>query len=75
MIFSAKETLYKLINPLANIYIDFSEGIVHSWDEDEGTFCIELDSKKKELGPYLGKYTGHFGYIDNNLYTYLILKN
>lgn len=60
IIFSAKESLYKLLNPLVDIYINFDEGIVSKIDEDKQCFTIELKSEKKRLKQFCGEYVGHY---------------
>jgi 4'-phosphopantetheinyl transferase EntD len=74
IIFSAKESLYKLLNPLCNTYISFKEGIFKSYDPISNNFQIELRSKKQELAPFLGEYSGKIYEFDNNIISLLILN-
>lgn len=74
LMFSAKEALYKLINPLAHTYMIFSEGRVTSIDVPKRRFSIELSSEKKELNPFLSVYHGHFDQIENNILALLTIS-
>ena len=69
IMFSAKETLYKLINPLAGVYINFSEGIIKDINLQEMSFCIQLCSEKEELRKYLGYYSGEVFKLEDNIIT------
>lgn len=75
ILFSAKETLYKLINPLSHCFINFHEGIFRNYNEKTGEYQIELSSDKRELKPFLGIYTGHVFKIDKNIVTVSVLSH
>lgn len=75
IIFSAKETLYKLLNPLCHCYINFHEGIFKNYDFERGEYPIELKSKKDELQRFVGTYRGHVYKIKNNIVTLSILTH
>lgn len=68
IIFSAKESLYKLINPLVNVYFDFLEAQIKNISND--SFALELKSKKQELEIKNGIYQGHFIKFENKIITY-----
>jgi enterobactin synthetase component D len=71
IIFSAKESLYKLVNPLCHTYLNFSEGIVKEIDLDMSTFVIELRSEKEEVKNYCGTFEGSFYLFNCNVITLL----
>lgn len=75
IMFSAKESLYKLINPLSLCYINFHEGIVKNIDFEKSHFTIELKSTKSELSHYCAEYHGTFYRIESNLVTLLVLNS
>jgi enterobactin synthetase component D len=73
VIFGAKETLYKLINPLCNCYINFHEGIFESYDKESGKYTIRLESEKRELTSFQGLYEGQVILLENNIITLSLL--
>ena len=74
IMFSAKESLYKLINPLAQCFINFQEGIVLSINSVTNKADIELKSDKDELKAFLGHYEVFYKLVDNNIFTQIVLK-
>ena len=73
LIFSAKEALFKLINPLAHEYFSFSHADLIQCDELRKTFTIELKSSNPKVMFYNQLYTGHYLIQGNNLVTILVL--
>ncbi|MBT4791339.1 MAG: 4'-phosphopantetheinyl transferase superfamily protein [Halobacteriovoraceae bacterium] len=74
IIFSAKETLFKLLNPLCETYINFHEGIFSNFDEKKQQFEIRLVSDKPKLKTLLGVYSGEVFRVGNNFITLLCLQ-
>lgn len=74
IMFSAKESLYKMINPLAQVYINFHEGIIESIDFEKGLYSIRLESETQELQKYCGTYHGEFFSVENNIVTLCVYK-
>ncbi len=70
IMFSAKESLFKMINPLSNCYIKFHEGEVLNIDLIKMSYIIRLKSSDIELENYLGDYEGRIIRIENNWLTY-----
>ncbi len=69
LIFSAKETLYKMLYPHCQSYINFHEGVFLEVDKENGRYEIELVSDKEELKPFVGKYRGEFDWLQDNIVT------
>ncbi len=72
IIFSAKESLYKLINPLCDKFFGFEHASVRSIRKD--SFDVELHSELDELKGFNSLYTGHYKVIKNQVVTALILR-
>lgn len=72
IIFSAKESLYKLLYPMVKIFFGFHDASVLAIENE--TFTIELKSKKSELLSFNRKYKGHFWQYDGNIITLLVLR-
>ena len=76
IIFSAKESLYKLIYPLVEVYFDFKEADFISINFESMIFEISLNSEKEVLKPFNGTYSGIFEISDNDyIITTLLLTN
>lgn len=71
LIFSAKESLYKLINPLCHEYFGFFDAYVEEITSDR--FSIVLDSKKEKVSKYNGKYEGYHTVFNENIVTILTI--
>lgn len=69
IIFSAKETLYKMINPLCGCYINFHEGIFLNIDEKFQKYSIRLKSEKAQVRKWEGVYSGSIYRIGDNIVT------
>ncbi|MAX66282.1 MAG: 4'-phosphopantetheinyl transferase superfamily protein [Bacteriovoracaceae bacterium] len=65
IIFSAKESLYKLIYPLCKCYFDFKEANIKHIDVNRQSFAIEIISSKAQLKPYKSTYYGAY-FIEND---------
>lgn len=72
--FSAKESLYKLINPLVHSSIKFSEGRVLKIDLASGRYTIELVGSNPLLADYLGEYPGHIYRVEDNVVTICTMR-
>lgn len=72
IIFSAKESLYKLLFPLVKTFFGFSEASIIEITNDQ--FKIELHSKIPELIPYNKVYEGNFKELNGYIITYLELN-
>ncbi len=72
IIFSAKEALFKLINPLCETYFGFYDAKV-LWIE-ETSFEIQLKSKLETVAPYNGCYLGKIFDFPGGVGTFLSLK-
>lgn len=72
IIFSAKESLYKLLYPMVKKFFGFHDASVLAIENE--TFTIELKSKKSELLSFNRIYQGNFWYNDGNIITLLSLK-
>lgn len=71
LIFSAKESLYKALRPLAGVFFGFDAAHVSAIDYDHGEFIISLNFDlpngfTKEWG---SKIKGHFKIHENNILT------
>ena len=69
LIFSAKESLYKCLNPVSSTFFGFEHAYVSSLDFDQKTFQIVLDSDIDSLKGYNKKYTGYFEYLEDSIIT------
>jgi len=69
LIFSAKETLYKLISPLADVFFDFLDAQLFTIEDNK--FFIELKSDKKELKSFNGIYEGYYIFFEDQIITYI----
>lgn len=69
LIFSAKESLFKALYPLVNIYFDFVDAEMIDIDEENGTFTLKLlkslDKRFRTGAAFKGKYTK----IDDSIVT------
>lgn len=72
LFFSAKEALYKMLNPLVKVYINFHEAYILEVDQEKKLFTIVLESQKEELKNYNGHYKGLYdldrGHVMSILY-------
>ena len=75
LIFSAKEALYKTINPLCDEFFGFQDAYISSIDSDKENFTIVLDSKIEKLKQYNAVYCGKFKTTKNQIITSIELKN
>lgn len=76
IIFSAKESLYKLIYPLVEVYFDFKEADFISMNFDSMIYEINLKSEKEVLNPFNGIYRGKVEMIDSDyIITSMLLTN
>ncbi len=73
LIFSAKEALFKLINPLAHTYFGFNEANMIDIDLSNKTFKIQLDSKQKDLLMFNAIYIGKYTVFESRIVTFLTL--
>jgi 4'-phosphopantetheinyl transferase EntD len=69
LIFSAKESLYKCINPITNIFFGFEHAYLNQIDIESRKFSIVLDSSIPELKNYNGQYNGHFEFLGDSIVT------
>jgi 4'-phosphopantetheinyl transferase EntD len=60
LVFSAKESIFKALNPLTQAFFDFTSVSLH-FNEVAGTFCIS-DTTVPALMPYLSRTEGKFAY-------------
>lgn len=67
LIFSAKESLYKVINPLAKCYIEFKEAKCVAFSLEQETFTLELVSNNPQLAKFQGYYEGQFRQFSTGL--------
>lgn len=74
LIFSAKESLYKLLFPFCQCYFDFQEAFLTNIDLDTNSFIIKLISEKDELKSYKGVFSGQFYFDENRVITLLELE-
>lgn len=72
LIFSAKESLYKLINPLTKKYFGFKDATLISISNNE--FTLELKSNIEIVKEYNGQYTGKYQVFDGHILTFLSLS-
>lgn len=72
IMFSAKETLYKLINPLCGCYINFHEGLFQSFNIETGEYQIKLVSDKQELKQFEKVYKGQVYKLKNNIISIIV---
>ena len=75
IVFSAKESLYKCLNPIVGMYIGFLEASVHSIDFENRAFEIELHSNIEQLNSWNKKYSGSFFEKDNLIGTMIYIDN
>jgi enterobactin synthetase component D len=66
IVFSAKESLYKALNPLCSCFIEFQEASMAKIDLSSGKFVLKLHGNKPELNEFSGTYEGQF--IKHNEY-------
>lgn len=71
LIFSAKEALFKLINPLCHEFFGFSDA--HMIEISSENFKIELHSQKNKVAPFNKIYSGKHWMIDNQVVTLLVI--
>lgn len=71
LIFSAKESLYKLIRPLCGTYFGFEQARVRALGSTE--FEIELLGNDQSLLPYARVYKGAWILYKNNIVTWILL--
>ncbi len=69
--FSLKESLYKLIFPLAQQYFGFLSAEILEINHDYNTFKVLLKSNQEKIAKYNALYKGQFYKIDNYIITYL----
>jgi len=69
LIFSAKESLYKAINPLCDEFFGFQEAFISSVNHDEGSFVIVLDTSIVKLKPFESSYFGRFICTEKHIIT------
>lgn len=74
IVFSAKEALYKLINPLTNVFFGFEHAQVLHINFQAMEFKIELNSDLNELKAFNAIYEGEFRVRDNEVLTALSLS-
>jgi 4'-phosphopantetheinyl transferase EntD len=72
IIFSAKEALFKLINPLCHKFFGFDHATVKVIGDD--FFEIELHSKLAEVSKFNSIYRGCYKVLNNQIVTSLILQ-
>lgn len=73
LIFSAKESLYKLIYPLSKTYFDFREANFVSLDTERSTFDLEIISDKDGMKNYKKRYKGEYILNDKYIITQMSL--
>lgn len=76
LIFSAKESFYKVLSPKIKKYFGFERARVVEVNKEQGTFIIELndDLNAEEIVLYKGyKLTGHYALGERKLLTFLEL--
>lgn len=73
LIFSAKESLFKLINPLCQEYFGFTHADLIACDQASGTFQIELKSLNVKIAPYNRIYSGHYILQGTNIVTVMMV--
>ena len=67
ILFSAKESLYKVLFPLCGCYFDFKEARIVALDLEENTFSLELISNKEKMKPFLGVYSGSLKILNDSV--------
>ena len=72
LIFSTKESLYKMVYPLMYCSFGFGEAQLQSVDFEKKTYKIQLKSHREQVSPFNGVYGGYFHFIEKNLVTLLI---
>ena len=71
LIFSAKESLYKMINPLCHEYFGFQDAYLTEIGEKD--FLIALDSERRNVREFNKTYRGQFFKLGGNIVTILTL--
>jgi enterobactin synthetase component D len=73
LVFSAKESLYKAINPLCETFFGFHEAQVLEIYESE--LKIELLGNLEQLRPFAGFYTISYRQLQDSVMTWLTIKH
>lgn len=74
ILFSAKESLFKALNPLCHSFIDFKDAEMKSICLKSKTFTLTLKKGGDELGSFLGDYEGKIIYHNETIVTVIILN-
>jgi len=69
LIFSAKESLYKALNPIVDIFFGFEHASIVKINEAESTFIIELNSTLESLKKFNKTYHGFYKISNNQILT------
>lgn len=69
LVFSSKETLYKLIYPHCETYFGFEHAYVKTIKKGQLILVLEALGKS-ELKPFCGEYIVYFAQLDNNIITW-----
>jgi enterobactin synthetase component D len=72
LVFSAKESLFKLVYPLCKKYFGFKVATLMNYSSH--TFQIKLHTTDSEISAYNGVYTGKWIQFDGYLMTFLSLS-
>jgi enterobactin synthetase component D len=75
LIFSAKEALYKAINPLCDEFFGFQDAYVSTINESSGKFSIIIDSKIEKLKQFKAEYHGQFKVTDKHIITSIEIEH
>ena len=70
VIFCIKETLYKVFNPLHDVYLGFQEAEVQL-NLEEGSFTANIHQRKADIRC---RYSGRFSFDDNYVFASTVLK-
>jgi len=74
LLFSAKEALYKAINPLCGVFFGFQEAYLSAVNFDDGSFVIVLSTSIDLIKSYEGSYVGRFIYSKTHVICSIEIK-
>ena len=74
ILFSAKESLFKALNPLCHSFIDFKDAEMKDICLKSNSFSLSLKKGKNELSSFVGDYEGKIIYHKGSIVTVIVLN-
>lgn len=74
ILFSAKESLFKALNPLCQSYIDFKDAEMKEICLKTKSFVLSLKKGGMELNAYRGDYKGKIIYLNDSIVTVIFIS-